>query len=94
MKFADIREVHENDLDYVDHPEDLIEIDKRAMERLRRKIEGSEAYMELWYRRKGETKHSICVKIRDILGRTPVDIIALALNELRTKYRLEVQHAF
>jgi len=38
-------EIHEMDLDYVQHPEDPDEINRRVMEKLKRKIQFSDAYL-------------------------------------------------
>lgn len=75
------REVHEKDLDYIQYPENPEEVDKRAMEKLSRKIKFADAYLEVWYEREedneGENggnphKTEFSVKIRDVLEKNAV----------------------
>ncbi|KAL3117853.1 hypothetical protein niasHT_006285 [Heterodera trifolii] len=42
-------EINETDLDYAQFPEQPGEVEQRAMEKLRRKVQFSDAYLEVWY---------------------------------------------
>ncbi|KAF7638027.1 hypothetical protein Mgra_00002480 [Meloidogyne graminicola] len=81
-----------------DHP---LEIERRALEKLRQKMQSSDAYVEVWY---GITPKSLqndqdenleySVHIRNILGATPEDVLRAALNELNTQYSLDIRQPY
>lgn len=101
MAFKEVDEICEVDLDCVNliARETPSELDERIVERLRRKIEFSEVYLEVWYlddKDEGEGEENagaFSVRVKDsrnVLEKTPTDIIELVLGELTNKNGLQV----
>uniref|UniRef100_A0A1I8AW80 Phosphatidylinositol 3-kinase n=1 Tax=Meloidogyne hapla TaxID=6305 RepID=A0A1I8AW80_MELHA len=83
-----------------DHP---LEIERRALEKLRQKMQSSDAYVEVWYgvtstktssENQKEVDFEYSVRIRNILGATPEDVLRAALNEFRTQYSLDIRQPY
>uniref|UniRef100_A0A915DFE0 Uncharacterized protein n=1 Tax=Ditylenchus dipsaci TaxID=166011 RepID=A0A915DFE0_9BILA len=91
---SEAREIHEEDLDYILNKDDPEDSEARATEKLKRKIQFSDAYLEVWFR-ESKTKDNEecmhCIKIRDVLEKTPSDILSLVIRELRTQKGIKIE---
>lgn len=94
MKPANSLEMFESDLDEMQFKENSDEIDEyRAMERLKRKIETSVGVAQVWYRPNETDDYTFFAQIgKDIIERTPVEVIEMALAYLRGREGVEVNY--
>lgn len=95
--FLEIDEICEADIDYVNFSESPDEIQNRAREKLKRKIQFSNTYLETWYipvveSKKKEISVENCYHVRvfDVLERTPNDLITFSISEIKHKHGLAV----
>ncbi|KAI1712928.1 PI3-kinase family, p85-binding domain-containing protein [Ditylenchus destructor] len=83
----DLKEIHELDLDYVQYPEE--EAEDHALERLRQKIKFYGAYVEIWFRMdESKLEYLKPIQIRDVLEKTPSEVIHMSLRELKKYYNI------
>lgn len=94
-KPEDSTEVFERDLDEVDFSGSQEVNEERAMEKLKRKIESSGGAAHIWYRPTEDDNYSYLAPIghmiaRDMLEKTPQDLIELAIEYLKNREGVEV----
>lgn len=95
----EIDEICEADIDYVNFSESPDEIQNRAREKLKRKIQFSNTYLETWYipvveSKKKEISVENCYHVRvfDVLERTPNDLITFSISEIKHKHGLAIRN--
>lgn len=91
VKPEDSQDLFESDLDQLQNTENVGESEERAMERLKRKIEASAGVAQVWYRPNETDDYTFFAQIgRDVVERTPYEVIEMALDYLKGREGVEV----
>lgn len=92
-------ELYETDLDELEISGSIKANEERAMERLKRKIETAGGAAHVWYRPTEKDEYAFVAPInqmisRDIMERTPAELVDLAMEYLKNREGVEVSFVF